>query len=106
MRRLRCTKSRAKIVTKDVALCNGPSKLCMAFAITKDHLNKENLVTSSKVWIEEDDYSKKDDFSIVVTKRVGIDSYGPESSSKPYRFYILGSNCVSVRDRKAEEALV
>ena len=105
MRKYRYAKSKSgKQKLKDNALCNGPSKLCVAFAITKEDLNKENLVTSDKMWIEMDD-NVNDRLNIVVTKRIGIDSYGQEWATKPLRFYILGNSCVSVRDRFAEEHL-
>ena len=102
MKKLRCARSKSsKPNIKDSTLCNGPSKLCVALAITKEHLNKEYLATSDKIWIEKDE-NLNDRFDIVVTKRIGIDSYGQEWASKPFRFYILGNRCVSVRDRNAE----
>ena len=59
MRKLRCARSKSsKPNINDNALCNGPSKLCVALAITKEHLNKENLTTSDKIWIERDENFK------------------------------------------------
>lgn len=102
MRKLRSSKSKSgKSVIKDNALCNGPSKLCTALAITKENLNKENLATSNKMWIENDGGHVE---NIVMTKRIGVDSYGQEWASKPYRFYIFGNNCISVKDKTAEQA--
>lgn len=43
---------------------------------------------------------------VVACKRIGIDSCGPEWANKPLRFYELGSKSVSVRDKRAEEALL
>ena len=102
MRKLRCAKSKSgKSIMKDSALCNGPSKLCTALAITKENVNKECLVDSDGIWIEKDDnISHK--FEIVVSKRIGIDSYGKEWASKPFRFYILGNSCISIKDKEAE----
>ena len=90
---------------KDHHLCNGPSKLCTSMAITKENLNKEDMATSSKFWVAKDQPDCKDD-EIVVCKRIGIDSYGQEWASKPFRFYILGNKCVSVRDKDVEKNLL
>lgn len=84
---------------KQHELANGPSKLCIAFSITKEH-NKYSMCSHKGIWIEED--SKKNEFSIVSCSRIGIDSAGTEWASKPLRFYILGNNSVSKRDKKAE----
>lgn len=43
---------------------------------------------------------------VVVSTRIGIDSYGPEWAKKPLRFYILGNKCVSVRDKQAEKDML
>ena len=42
----------------------------------------------------------------VACKRVGIESAGPEWASKPLRFYEISSDCVSVRDKKAEQGML
>jgi len=103
MRKLRCARSASgKSSLKDNQLCNGPSKLCLALSISKDFHNKEDLVTSDSIWIEKDNNVSKN-LDIVVTKRIGIDSYGYEWASKPFRFYLLGSNSISIRDRNAEQ---
>ena len=39
---------------------------------------------------------------IVTSKRIGIESSGPESASKPYRFYVIGNPSISVRDKPME----
>eukprot|EP00112_Aurelia_sp_Birch-Aquarium-sp1_P020548 Seg532.2 transcript_id=Seg532.2/GoldUCD/mRNA.D3Y31 product="DNA-3-methyladenine glycosylase" protein_id=Seg532.2/GoldUCD/D3Y31 len=102
MRECRKTKRKSGSANmKDHHLCNGPSKLCTAMAITKESLNKEDMATSSKFWVAKDQPDCKDD-EIVVCKRIGIDSYGEEWASKPFRFYILGNKCVSVRDKDVE----
>ncbi len=89
---------------KEHALCNGPSKLCTALAITKDSLNKEDMATSSRFWVEEDQPGCLAN-EIVKTRRIGIDSCGVEWASKLLRFYIFGNKCVSVRDKQAENVL-
>ncbi|CAG2122732.1 unnamed protein product, partial [Medioppia subpectinata] len=37
---------------KPKMLANGPSKLCIAFDITKDNMNKVDITNSSLIWIE------------------------------------------------------
>lgn len=83
-------------------LCNGPSKLCMAFDITKEH-NKYSMCSYKGLWIEED--SEQNQFTVVSCPRIGIDSAGPEWSKKPLRFYILDNKSVSKIDKKAEAEL-
>lgn len=91
---------------KDHELGNGPSKLCQALCIEKDNLNKADMSTSKRLWIEHDkNYQIKEDIIIVTSTRIGIDSSKLEWALKPLRFYILGNKCVSVRDKKAESEL-
>nr|KAF7437923.1 hypothetical protein H0235_000314 [Vespula pensylvanica] len=80
-------------------LCNGPSKLCMSFQLHKSH-NKYSLCTWKGLWIEDDSF--QEEIKIVKCARIGIDSCGPEWSSKPLRYYIYGNKSVSKRDKKAE----
>lgn len=80
-------------------LCNGPSKLCMAFDIKKEH-SKYSMCSWKGMWIEED--SKQGEYKIINCSRIGIDSAGPEWANKPLRFYIMSNKCVSKRDQKAE----
>ena len=86
-------------------LNNGPSKLCQALCIEKANLNKEDVTTSKRLWIEDDKSYQMEDITIVTTTRIGIDSSKLEWATKPLRFYILGNKCVSVRDKKAESEL-
>ncbi|XP_033749821.1 putative 3-methyladenine DNA glycosylase isoform X2 [Pecten maximus] len=86
--------------TKD--LCNGPSKFCQALAISKNAINKQDLVSSPDIWMVAGD--QIDDQHVVNSKRINI-GYAEEFVDKPYRFYILDNKCVSVRDKKAEELL-
>ena len=72
-------------------LTNGPGKLCRAFLMDRS-LNGEDLC-GSKLYIEE---GENENFSIVSTKRVGID-YAGEAKDYPWRFYIEGNNYVSVK---------
>jgi len=83
-------------------LCNGPSKLCQAMEITKD-LNCADLVVSDELWLETDDNDIDD--KIVNTTRIGIGGHDKKWSELKLRWYILGNNCVSVRDKASETVL-
>jgi len=83
-------------------LCSGPSKLCMAYQINKQH-SRYSLCTWKSLWIEDDDASE--DFKIVKAARIGIDSCGPEWASKPLRYYVYGNKSISKRDKKAEKEI-
>lgn len=72
-------------------LTNGPGKLCSAMLIDKS-LNGENLC-GNNLYIEDID---NENFSIVSTKRVGID-YAEEAKDYPWRFYIKDNKYVSVK---------
>ncbi|XP_072355152.1 DNA-3-methyladenine glycosylase [Scyliorhinus torazame] len=85
---------------KDHELCNGPSKLCQAFDITKT-FDRGDLATGTEIWMEPGPESISG-ADIVSTSRIGI-GYAGEWVSKPLRFYIKGNKCVSVVDRKAEK---
>lgn len=92
-------------------LCNGPSKLCQALALTKESANKLDLAESDVFWMEEDEEdgireAGVGESQVVVSTRIGIDSYGAEWAKKPLRFYVLGNKCVSVRDKQAEKDMV
>jgi len=87
---------------KSVELCSGPSKLCQAMNITKDNLNKEDMVVSKTLWIE-NDLEIDTDFQVVTSTRIGVNSYGDQAAKMPLRFYLLGNKCVSIRDKHAEK---
>ncbi|KAL6424596.1 hypothetical protein ACFW04_009945 [Cataglyphis niger] len=80
-------------------LCNGPSKLCMAYQINKEH-SRYSLCTWKGLWIEDD--SAAGDFRIVKSARIGIDSCGSEWANKLLRYYVYGSKSVSKKDKTAE----
>lgn len=104
-RNLKSYKKISKIAKKNFKLhelCNGPSKLCMAFDISKEH-NKYSMCSYKGIWIEEDANQK--DYTIVSCPRIGIDNAGVEWASKPLRFYILDNKSVSKIDKKAEAEL-
>lgn len=71
-------------------ISNGPSKLCLAYSITKGD-NYINLIDSDDIYIE---YGSDERFEIVETTRIGID-YAEEAKEFPWRFYIKGNNFIS-----------
>ena len=79
-------------------LTNGPGKLCMALDIDRS-LNKEDL-NGNKVYIKYPE--AEEDFTIVRSKRVGID-YAEEAIDYLWRFYIKDNANVSVRNKYSEE---
>lgn len=80
-------------------LTNGPSKMCMAFKITKNDFNKCDLNTSQLIWLQESIGGPKEDFKIIKAKRIGIDYAGEEAVNKLYRFYIKDNRFVSVKSK-------
>ncbi|XP_067874058.1 DNA-3-methyladenine glycosylase [Heterodontus francisci] len=85
---------------KDHELCNGPSKLCQAFDITRT-FDRGDLATGTEIWMEPGP-EIINGADVVSTSRIGI-GYAGEWVGKPLRFYIKGNKCVSVVDRKAEK---
>lgn len=71
-------------------LTNGPGKLCISYSIDKK-LNCKDLFVKGDIYIEDAD---NEDFSIVETKRVGID-YAEEAKDFLWRFYIKDNMFVS-----------
>lgn len=61
----------------------GPGRLTKALSITRD-LNGENLITSPRLWLEEDGTTCLWD----TAKRVGIDYATPEYRDKLWRFIV------------------
>ncbi|KAK9295711.1 hypothetical protein QLX08_010049 [Tetragonisca angustula] len=86
---------------KEHELCNGPSKLCMAFQLHKNH-SKYSMCSWKGLWIENGQMEK---FNIVKCRRIGIDNYGEEWTNKPLRYYIYGNKAVSKRNKEAERHL-
>lgn len=79
-------------------LTNGPGKLCMALEIDKT-LNKEDL-NGNRLYIKYPEV--KEDFTILRSKRVGID-YAEEAIDYLWRFYIKDNQNVSVTNKYSEE---
>jgi len=82
-----------RTVIKNKDLCNGPSKLCLSFAIDIKSCNKQDLTTWSGMWIEEDEQSKLIN-TIVSSPRIGI-KCAKKWQDIYLRFYILNNNFVS-----------
>ncbi|KAH9504065.1 hypothetical protein Btru_067665 [Bulinus truncatus] len=85
---------------KDRELTNGPSKLCQSLAISKSELNKTDLTTSDRAWLEQGETIPDD--RIVSATRINI-GYAEEWQDKLLRFYIVDSPCISKRDKQAEK---
>ena len=91
-----------KAPMKDHELCNGPAKLCQSFKITKENANCMDMTKEdSKIWLEDDKNYEEDE--IVVSTRIGIDSYGEEFAALPYRFYVKDCKSVSVKEVKKKK---
>ncbi|EGI64437.1 DNA-3-methyladenine glycosylase, partial [Acromyrmex echinatior] len=97
------SKKPRKADLKPHELCNGPSKLCMAYQLNKQH-SRYSLCTWKNLWIEDD--RALGDIKIVKSARIGIDSCGPEWANKPLRYYIYDNKSVSKRNKKAEMEIV
>jgi len=98
-------RSRLRVKKTDLKpheLCNGPSKLCIAYQLNRQH-SKYSLCTWKNLWIEDD--GAAGDIKIVKSARIGIDSCGPEWANKPLRYYVYGNKSVSKRNKKAEEEI-
>ncbi|KAG8183705.1 hypothetical protein JTE90_014680 [Oedothorax gibbosus] len=98
---LRTMKGKGTSSIKDKDLCNGPSKICQAFHIDKQSLNKVDMCESEYFWVEDGENIPHCD--IVECKRIGIESAGQDWANKPLRFYIKGCPWVSVRNKIAEK---
>lgn len=88
-------------------LTNGPSKLCLAMAITKNDFNEVDLTVSENMWLQDDlsnelkagicEQEPIEKLEIVSAKRIGIDYAGEEAINKLFRFYVRGNKFVSVK---------
>lgn len=93
---LRRSERSARTPVSARGLCNGPSKLCQALAITKKDFDKEDTVASNALFFATDGYSIEAE-DVVVRGRVGVEGYGKYWASLPMRFYVRGSTHVSVK---------
>ena len=83
-------------------MCSGPSKLTQAFSIDKAAFNQKHICESDHVWLEAGDDTAE--HTVVACPRIGID-YAGDWAKKPLRFYVLGNESVSVKDKAEEQKL-
>lgn len=81
-------------------LCSGPGKLGAALAIAREQ-DALDLVTSDELFIERVRERALPAAQIIRCPRIGID-YAEDWAGKALRYYVAGSQHVSVRDRAAE----
>lgn len=108
MRELKNKNSRSKSLKylQSIKLCNGPSKLCMSFSITKENTNKVDLTSpmNQEIWIETSDLNQE--FVIISSSRIGLGKTAAESANVAFRYYILHNASVSKIDRDAENKIL
>lgn len=80
----------------DHTLTRGPGNLAKALGISKQHSGLELM--NSHINIYSDDFKIPDNL-IGSSKRIGVESAGPDSLL-PYRFYLRGNKYVSARPVK------
>ena len=103
MQRIRSRQQKKERSLLPHQLCNGPSKLCLSYGITKE-LNKTDMTsTSSDIWIEEWSSEAMNIHQIVTSKRIGLGKKAAEWIDAPLRFYIQNCPSVSVIDRPAKK---
>jgi DNA-3-methyladenine glycosylase len=75
-----------------INLTNGPAKLVMAYGITKEEFYGVDLVTDTRIWLEDAPNLSEDE--IVTTPRINID-YAEMGKDYLLRFYIKDNSFVS-----------
>jgi DNA-3-methyladenine glycosylase len=75
---------------RDIA--NGPSKLCIAMGITRQEIDREDIMASSRIWLE--DGRMVEDVEIASGRRIGLGNVGSWGEAQ-LRFYIRGCEFVS-----------
>lgn len=103
MQTFRSSRRKTSKELKKNALCSGPGKLSDALKVTKELFDKESLLSSTRIWIEDAPVVPPE--SIVCCPRVGLDNCSAESRDKLQRYYVLGSRFISKRNRDAEQVL-
>jgi len=66
-------------------------------------LDQLDLTLQKNMWLEEG--KRITDDKIVCCKRIGLSKRSEEWQHKPLRFYTLGNDCISVRNKEAEMKL-
>jgi len=100
--RLKSKKTKPKKPLKERELCSGPSKLSQAMCITKDNSNMIDMTNNANFYVTDDGMSVKDE-DVVTCRRIGVNGYGEDAANKLYRFYIRGSQHVSVIDKTVDK---
>lgn len=75
-----------------INLTNGPAKLVMSYGITKAEFYGVDLVTDSRMWLEDSPILSDDE--IVKTPRINID-YAEKAKDYLLRFYIKDNDFIS-----------
>jgi len=88
-------KRRALHRPEDIA--NGPAKLCVALRISKTEIDREDLLSSTKIWLEEG--REVSEAEVGVSKRIGLRNAG-EWGELPLRFYIKDTVYLSCRRKR------
>ena len=104
MKQNRCLRQKKDRSFHPHQLCNGPSKICIAFGIDKIFNKMDMGLSSSPLWIE-DWGNPPQPFNIVTTARIGISKKADEWMTAPLRFYVMGCKSVSIADREEEDKL-
>ncbi|KAI1303168.1 putative DNA-3-methyladenine glycosylase [Halotydeus destructor] len=93
MSRAKFSKFQTSYSIKNV--CNGPSKMCIAYEIDKLRINKQCLFSSEQIWLEPGrDVGSE---NIASSKRIGLGKSAADWLDKPLRFFEKNSSFVSVR---------
>ena len=80
----------------ETELCSGPAKLTQSLAISNAVANKQSLLTSTVLWIEEGKHVSKD--NILTGHRIGVESHG-KWAEKQWRYHIKGNPHVSIAEK-------
>jgi len=75
-----------------INLTSGPAKFVMAFNISKDKFYGADLVTDSRIWVEDNESIPKE--NIVRSKRINVD-YAENGKDYLLRFYIKDNPYIS-----------
>lgn len=100
---LRRQRRNSEQIYKTHQLCNGPSKLCLAFGIDGQFDRIDLVAPSSPLWMEE--WGPETGFDTVISRRIGLGKKAEEWTQASLRFYIKGCKSVSVIDRLQEKNL-
>lgn len=84
--------ARRGLDARDRRLCNGPGKLCQAFALGREHYGHD--LCSRELYIVDGSRDK-----VGRSARIGVD-YAGEWAARPWRYFELGNPHVSVVPRR------